>query len=78
MRLVFIDGSLPALLGLAIGIAASLTVTRLIASVLYRTSPSRCQRVPLANRNAADLGDRNLPISGLASLPDRGNVRPAG
>jgi predicted permease len=39
LRLVLIDGLLPALLGLAIGIAASLAVTRLISSTLYGTSP---------------------------------------
>jgi predicted permease len=39
LRLVLIDGLRPALLGLAIGIAASLAVTRLIGSVLYGTSP---------------------------------------
>jgi predicted permease len=39
MRLVLIDGLRPALLGLVIGIAASLAVTRLISSVLYGTSP---------------------------------------
>lgn len=39
LRLVLIDGLRPALLGLAIGIAASLAVTRLISSVLYGTSP---------------------------------------
>ena len=39
LQLVLIDGLKPALLGLAIGIAASLAVTRLIGSVLYATSP---------------------------------------
>jgi len=39
LRLVLIDGLQPALLGLVIGIAASLAVTRLISSVLYGTSP---------------------------------------
>ncbi len=39
LRLVLVDGLRPALLGLAIGIAASLAVTRLISSVLYGTSP---------------------------------------
>jgi predicted permease len=39
LRLVLIDGLRPALLGLVIGIAASLAVTRLISSVLYGTSP---------------------------------------
>jgi predicted permease len=39
LQLVLIDGLRPALLGLAIGIAASLAVTRLIGSVLYGTSP---------------------------------------
>ena len=39
LRLMLIDGFRPALLGLAIGITASLAVTRLISSVLYATSP---------------------------------------
>lgn len=39
LRLVLIDGLRPALLGLVIGIGASLAVTRLISSVLYGTSP---------------------------------------
>ena len=39
LQLVLIDGLRPALLGLAIGIAMSLGVTRLINSVLYGTSP---------------------------------------
>jgi ABC-type antimicrobial peptide transport system permease subunit len=39
LRLILIDGLRPALLGLVIGIAASLAVTRLISSVLYGTSP---------------------------------------
>ena len=39
MRLVLFDGMQPALLGLGIGIAVSLGVTRLISSVLYGTSP---------------------------------------
>jgi ABC-type lipoprotein release transport system permease subunit len=39
LRLVLIDGLRPALLGLAIGIAASLAATRLISSTLYGTSP---------------------------------------
>ena len=37
--LMLIDGLRPALLGLGIGIAVSLGVTRLIGSVLYGTSP---------------------------------------
>jgi len=36
---VLVDGLRPALLGLLIGIPASLAVTRLIGSVLYGTSP---------------------------------------
>lgn len=39
LRLVLLDGLRPALLGLALGIAASFAVTRLISSVLYGTSP---------------------------------------
>ena len=39
LQLVLIDGLRPAVLGLAIGIAASFAVTRLIGSVLYGTSP---------------------------------------
>jgi ABC-type antimicrobial peptide transport system permease subunit len=39
LQLVLLDGLRPALLGLAIGIVASVAVTRLIASVLYGTSP---------------------------------------
>jgi predicted permease len=39
LRLVLVDGLQPALLGLAIGLAASLAVTRLIGSMLYGTSP---------------------------------------
>jgi predicted permease len=39
LQLVLIDGLRPALLGLVIGVAASLAVTRLIGSVLYATSP---------------------------------------
>ena len=39
LRLVLIDGLRPALLGLVIGISASLAVTQLIRSVLYGTSP---------------------------------------
>jgi len=39
LQLVLIDGLRPALLGLGIGIAVSLGVTRLIGSVLYGTSP---------------------------------------
>jgi predicted permease len=39
LRLVLIDGLQPALLGLVIGITASLAVSRLISSVLYGTSP---------------------------------------
>ena len=39
LQLVLIDGMRPALLGLGIGIVASLGVTRLISSVLYETSP---------------------------------------
>jgi putative ABC transport system permease protein len=36
---MLIDGLRPAVIGLAIGIAASMAVTRLIGSVLYGTSP---------------------------------------
>ena len=39
LQLVLIDGLRPALLGLGIGIAASLAATRLVTSVLYGTSP---------------------------------------
>ena len=39
MRLILMDGLRPALMGLGIGIVASLGVTRLIGSVLYGTSP---------------------------------------
>lgn len=39
LQLVLIEGLRPALLGLGIGIAVSLGVTRLISSVLYGTSP---------------------------------------
>jgi predicted permease len=39
LQLVLVDGLRPALLGLIIGIVASLAVTRLIGSVLYATSP---------------------------------------
>ena len=39
LRLVLMDGLRPALLGLALGIAASLAVTRFINSTLYGTSP---------------------------------------
>ena len=39
LRLVLFDGLRPALVGLAIGMTASILVTRLIRSVLYRTSP---------------------------------------
>jgi predicted permease len=39
LRLVLIDGLRPALLGLVLGIAASVGVTRLIGSVLYGTTP---------------------------------------
>ena len=39
LRLLLLDGLRPALIGLALGMAASLAVTRLIRSVLYGTSP---------------------------------------
>lgn len=39
LRLVLVDGLRPALAGLAIGIVASLGVTRLIGAVLFGTSP---------------------------------------
>ena len=39
LRLVLVDGLRPALAGLFLGIAASLAITRLIASQLYATSP---------------------------------------
>jgi len=39
LQLVLVDGLRPALLGLVIGIAASVAATRLISSVLYGTSP---------------------------------------
>ncbi|HTG18230.1 MAG TPA: FtsX-like permease family protein [Blastocatellia bacterium] len=39
MRLILMNGLRPALMGLGIGIVASLGVTRLIGSVLYGTSP---------------------------------------
>jgi len=39
LRLMLFDGLRPALLGLALGIATSIAVTRLIRSVLYGTSP---------------------------------------
>jgi predicted permease len=39
LQWVLVDGLRPALLGLIIGIAASLAVTRLMGSVLYGTSP---------------------------------------
>src|SRR5262249_55759491 len=39
LQLVLVDGLRPALLGLVIGIAASVAATRLINSVLYGTSP---------------------------------------
>ena len=39
MRLMLLDGLRPALMGLSLGIGASLAVTRLIRSVLYGTSP---------------------------------------
>lgn len=56
---------------LTIGIAASLAVTRVIGSVLY----PRCERFPLGDRDAADLGDGSLPISGVARCPDQPDVR---
>ncbi|MFC5862072.1 ADOP family duplicated permease [Acidicapsa dinghuensis] len=39
LRLMLLDGLRPAALGLVLGVAASLGVTRLISSVLYGTSP---------------------------------------
>ena len=39
LRLMLLDGLRPALVGLALGMAASVAVTRLIRSVLYGTSP---------------------------------------
>jgi len=39
LRLMLVDGLRPALLGLVVGLAASLAVGRLIASMLYNTSP---------------------------------------
>lgn len=39
LSMVLLDGLRPAFLGLALGVAASAVVTRLVASVLYRTSP---------------------------------------
>jgi putative ABC transport system permease protein len=39
LRLMLMDGLRPALVGLALGMAASIAVTRLIRSVLYGTSP---------------------------------------
>jgi putative ABC transport system permease protein len=39
LRLMLLDGLRPALIGLALGIGASVAVTRLIRSVLYGTSP---------------------------------------
>jgi ABC-type lipoprotein release transport system permease subunit len=39
LSMVLLDGLRPALLGLVLGVAASAVVTRLVASVLDRTSP---------------------------------------
>jgi len=39
LGMILLDGLRPALLGLALGIAASAAATRLIASILYNTSP---------------------------------------
>ena len=39
LRLMLLDGLQPALIGLALGMAASVAITRLIRSVLYGTSP---------------------------------------
>jgi len=39
LRLMLLDGLRPALVGLALGMAASVAITRLIRSVLYGTSP---------------------------------------
>ncbi|HEX4486708.1 MAG TPA: FtsX-like permease family protein [Terriglobales bacterium] len=39
LRLMLLDGLRPAMVGLALGMAASVAVTRLIRSVLYGTSP---------------------------------------
>jgi putative ABC transport system permease protein len=39
LRLMLLDGLRPALVGLVLGMAASVVVTRLIRSVLYGTSP---------------------------------------
>ena len=39
LRLMLLDGLRPALVGLAVGMATSIAVTRLIRSVLYGTSP---------------------------------------
>jgi predicted permease len=39
LGMVLLDGLRPALLGLGLGVAASIAATRLIASILYRTSP---------------------------------------
>jgi putative ABC transport system permease protein len=39
LRLMLLDGLRPALVGLALGMATSVAVTRLIRSVLYGTSP---------------------------------------
>jgi len=39
LRLMLIDGLRPALIGLALGLAASAAVVRLIRSMLYETSP---------------------------------------
>ena len=39
LRLVLMDGLRPALLGLALGLAGSAAVVRLIRSMLYETSP---------------------------------------
>jgi len=39
LRLLLLDGLRPALIGLALGMAASVALTRLIRSLLYGTSP---------------------------------------
>jgi hypothetical protein len=74
--LMLLDGLRPALVGLALGMAASVAITRLIRSVLYGTSSTRRDRIHLGDLNLAACLHCGVSCSRVARGAHRSDARP--